>query len=98
MATNESYCLYVQVLEWVLSHLCKIRHLIKGSHLDLPSDAIMVLNTLSGSKVILLSSSQENSLAKVLVLFCLAVILICKYEEFIYSQCSCDATKVSKNI
>lgn len=77
-----------------LSHLCKIRHLIKGSHLDLPSDAIMKLNTLSGPRVILLSSSQENSLAEVLMLFCLAAIPICKYEEFIYSQCSRDVTKV----
>lgn len=83
-----------------LSHLCKIRHLIKsrhlikGGHLDLPSDAIMKLNTLSGSRVILLSSSQEHPLAKVLMLFCLTAILICPYEEFIYGQCTCDVTKV----
>lgn len=81
-----------------LSHLCKIRHLIKGSHPDLPSDAIMKLNTLSGSRVVLLSSSQGNLLAKVLMLFCLAAILTCKYEEFIYGQCSRDVTKVCKNI
>lgn len=81
-----------------LSHLCKIGHLIKGSHLDLPSDAITKLNTLSGSRIILLSSPQENSLTKVLMLFCLAEILICKYEELIYSQCSCKVTKVCKTI
>lgn len=81
-----------------LSHLCNIRHLIKGGHLDFPFDAIMKLNTLSGSKIILLSSSQENPLTKVLMLFNLTGVLICKYEELIYSQCSYDVTKVYKNI